>query len=346
MGPIHIPHPELTRTPADLSRFWVIVVLTNPIRYKRRYELTWRTIAMLEQAGVNHVVVEEAFGNRPHMVTSKAKRHHLQLRGQEELWLKERAINLGARHVSLVSEGTAREIAWIDGDCRPAAPYRHWFEETWHQLQHFEFVQMWQWAMDIDVNHNPIGAPWYSFMNAQQMSQEPAHQGFPTGYPHGPGRTAAVPQGPRWGAPGLAWAANLEAFNKIGGIPDYAVLGAGDWYLAHMLASALPLDEMNTYSPGYRAKFQAHQDRINRWIKGDVGCVPGLVLHDFHGSKKYRFYQSRERILIENAYDPNTDLKEDAQGMYQLESWEPRQLKMRDLIRGYFRARNEDSIEP
>ena len=53
---------------------------------------------------------------------------------------------------------------------------------------------------------------------------------------------------------------------------------------------------------------------------------------------------TRGKILVENGYSPYTDIKYDAQGVLQLETWEPRQLKLRDQIRAYFRMRNEDEI--
>jgi hypothetical protein len=80
-----------------------------------------------------------------------------------------------------------------------------------------------------------------------------------------------------------------------------------------------------------------------RWIKRDVGYVPGLIHHDFHGPKVARGYNTRNKILLDNKFNPDTDIKYDAQGLLQLETWEPRQIKLRDQIRAYFRARNEDN---
>lgn len=323
------------RVPADLSKFWVISVISNPVRYKRRYELYHPFAEMVHQAGVQMITVECAFGNRPFMVTHAHNPHHLQVRSFEELWHKENMINLGVKHACAIAPGQVKEIAWIDADCRPARPPRDWFEETWHQLQHYEFVQMWEFLQSLDVYYNPFGTPDPSFMGNYIKYGTPYIKQDKT--PYSPGPKA-------WGSPGLAWAANIEAFNHIGGLPDYTILGAGDWYLAHMLVSELGLDHLKTYSPGYRNRFIKTQERCARWIKADVGMVQGLVHHDWHGKKANRGYSTREKILIENQYDPDTDIKQDGQGLYQLETWEPRQIKMRDQIRAYFRARNEDEI--
>ena len=323
---------------ADLSKFWVITPISNVARFKRRYELYHRFKEMCECAGVNLLTVELALGDRQFMITDRDNPNHVQLRSVEEYWHKEVMINAGIEYLAQL-DPEAREAAWIDADCRPAQNPRAWFEETWHELQHFEFVQMWEWILDLDYDQNPIGRAGPSFM-ANYIK-------YGTPYPEGimDSENKSQPYAVSWGSPGLAWAANISALNKIGKLPDEAILGAGDWYLAHMLTSGLDFPAMNKYSAGYRNRFIRRQELCERWIKRDVGFVKGLVLHDFHGKKKNRKYNTREQILIENQYDPDLDLKKDSQGIYQLETWDPRQIRLRDQIRQYFRQRNEDSID-
>ena len=55
-----------------------------------------------------------------------------------------------------------------------------------------------------------------------------------------------------------------------------------------------------------------------------------------------RAYGSRWRVLLDNQYDPRTDVSRDWQGVLQLTGNKPR---LRDHIRAYFRDRNEDSPE-
>ena len=337
-------HMDGHRTPADLSQFWVIAVLSNPVRYKRRYELYHTFAEVCRQAGVNLVTVEQAFGNRPFMVTDAGNPNHLQVRSVEELWHKENMINMGIKHACAIAPGAVREVAWVDADCRPARPYRDWFEETWHQLQHYEFVQMWEQMLDLDINFGAIGSPQPGFMANYIKYGTPNPEEFKAiesknsyHYPYG----SKV-----FGRPGLAWAANLDALNRVGGLIDYSILGAGDWYMAHGLIGSLTV-ATGEYAGGvYQKKMLLWQEKAERWIKRDVGFVPGLVYHDFHGKKANRFYGSRGKILHDCAYNPETDIKYDAHGMLQLETWEPRQIQLRDRIRGYFRARNEDSIDP
>ena len=339
----HTPHKEIHRTPADLDQFWVITVLSNPIRYKRRYELYWRFKETCAQAGVKLITVEQAFGERPFMVTELNDPYALQIRSVEELWHKENMINLGVKHACAIAPGLGlkvREVAWVDADCRSARMPRDWFEETWHQLQHYQFVQMWEQLIDLDVNHNPIGGAQPGFMANYVKYGTPNPSTFRAlEYEYG---TAGITL---FGRPGLAWAANIDAFNQVGGLIDYSILGAGDWYMAHGLVGSLTTARSEYAAGPYMAKMLDWQTRAQRWIKRDVGYVPGMVYHDFHGRKALRFYGTRGKILTECKYNPDIDIKYDAHGMLQLETWDDRQIQLRDKIRAYFRARNEDSID-
>ena len=158
------------------------------------------------------------------------------------------------------------------------------------------------------------------------------------------------------GRPGLAWAANLDAFNKVGRLIDFCILGSGDWHMAHALIGAMT--EQTTMVgmikghgsqeyklPDYTHALLAWQERCERWIKRDVGFVPVTVGHWWHGKYVNRKYGSRGSILIDNQFNPYTDIKYDSHGMIQLEVWEPRQMRLRDHIRAYFRDRNEDSTD-
>ncbi len=315
---------------AHLENFFAVTALSNFCRYRRRPELYHRFKDMCAHAGVPLITVELTTEQRSHEVTEHGNHLHLQLRSREEFWHKENLINLGIAHGRRVFPH-AQKVAWIDADCRPNRTPRDWFEETWHELEIYQFVQMWEWFQPLDYHHNPLCGPNPSFMSNYIKYGTPypkATKGYPA----------------QWGSPGLAWAANLDALDKIGGIPDVAILGAGDWYLAHMLISDLPFQDMDKYTRGYKHYWEHKQRLCERWIKRDVGYVRGMVYHDYHGKTVNRGYNTRERILIDNGYDPYTDLKRDHHGVYQMETWEPRQIKMYDQIRAYFRARMEDDL--
>lgn len=315
---------------AKLDKFFVVTAISNTCRYKRRYELYHRFKEMVHGAGVKLITVELALGQRHFEVTHPDDPNNLQLRTVEEFWHKENLINLGIAHGRRLYPD-CDTVAWIDADCRPARMPRDWFAETWHELQHYKLVQMWEWLQGLDYYHNPLDRPNPSFMSNYVKFGTPYpknEKGYPT----------------QWGSPGLAWAANINALDEIGGVPDVAILGAGDWYLAHALISTTELNDMSKYSPGYRKYWQNLAQKCARWIKKDVGFVRGLVYHDYHGKVINRGYNTRENILISNQYDPYTDIKRDHQGVYQMETHEERQIKMYHQVRQYFRSRDEDDI--
>lgn len=295
---------------------------------------------MCEAAGVQLITVEQAFGERPFMVTESCNPYHVQCRSHEELWLKENMINIGLRRMKQI-DPRAREVAWVDADVRSTMPYRDWFEETWHELQHYEFVQMWENMIDLDSNYNSIGSPQPGFMSNYIKYGTPTPeifhklQGSSDYYPYG---------NKIFGRPGLAWAANVDALDKVGGLIECSILGAGDWYMAMGLINCLKYATNEYSGSSYQNKMLEWQTKCERWIKRDVGFVKGTIYHDFHGAKKNRAYNTRGKVLSRNHYDPDKDIKHDSFGLLQLETYEPRQIKLRDEIRAYFRSRNEDDL--
>ncbi len=332
------PHHS-NQVPADLSHFWVVTCLSNSPRYRRRYELYRAFAAMCECAGVNLVTVELAFGDRTHMVTDPENPRHLRLRSYEELFHKENLINLGiqrARHLDSLID----KVAWIDADMRPARAPRDWFEETWHELQHYKFVQMYSEFYDFDYHHNLLGGGSPSFMGAYMKNGMLGPNAVMASRP------SNEQSGSIWyGPPGGAWAADIRALDDIGMLPDFCILGSGDWHLACALTGSMSKRDPEMVSRRYSERLFEIQSRCDRWIKRDVGVVRGAMFHDNHGPKASRKYRSRKTILTRNCYDPGVDIKYDHQGVLMLETHSERQIRLRDETREYFRERNDDTPE-
>ena len=83
------------------------------------------------------------------------------------------------------------------------------------------------------------------------------------------------------------------------------------------------------------------QARAEHHIRRNVGYVEGVLLHHWHGRRADRAYQDRGQILTGAAFDPERDLKRDWQGLWSLTDRSP---ALRDAIRAYMRARNEDQL--
>jgi len=321
-------YPSAAR-PDDLQ---VVTCVSNPVRYNSRFTLYERFSKEMKDADANLTTIEAAFGERPHeaQVISnhnlgvdpmKGYGRHLQLQTDDELWHKENLLNLAIHQLP----SDWKYVAWVDADITFLRP--DWQEETIEALQHYPVVQMFETAIDEGPTGNVMST----------------HTGFAAsfikGLPYGPG--AGGSYGPYWHS-GFAWAARREAFEQMGGLLDFAILGAGDHHMAMSFLGRADLSFPGSVNPDYLKWVLAFQERAkDADILNNIGFVPGSIAHHFHGSKKNRKYNTRWEILTKWNFDPALDISRDRQGLWQLTK---RGLRMRNDLRAYFRQRNEDDI--
>lgn len=294
----------------------VIAVISNPCRYRSRYELYRRFEQSVRASGAQLWTVEAAFGKRPFAVTDPANPQHLQVRTRCELWHKENLINLGIARLPHDWE----YVAWVDADVSFARP--DWVEETVHQLQHHPIVQMFSIAQDLSPAYEPFQT----------------HKGFCYSY-HKKLKGGGAYE---FWHPGFAWAARRDTIDALGRLMDWAILGAADHHMALALIGEAKRSMPGGLSRTYTDWVYMWQDRAERYVQRNIGYVEGLLLHYWHGKKCDRRYVERWDVLVKNKFDPLLDLKRDSQGLYQLTD---HSVKLRDQIRLYFRQRNEDSID-
>lgn len=350
----------------DISQFYVVAVVSNPIRYQRRWHLFREFLDHMKDAGAKVLIVEQAFGRRepqintdwkhmdddtttfvdvnqngiddrfeicPPKLEHKHNPFHLTVRTNAELWHKENLINIGIQHLTKIRPKW-KYVAWIDADI--IFQRRDIILETAQQLQHYDIVQMFSHVVDMGPMYQPINS-YNGFMYSWfQNDFQP---------PIGPGNGGYYSYEKGFWHPGYAWAATRSAMERIS-LFDKAILGAGDHHMALCLigkgAKSLP----GNISKGYRNAVMAWQDIAQHEIKKNIGYVPGLITHNWHGNKKNRKYVERWKIITDCNFDPTKDLIRDNQGMYRLNmSYGERSIRLRDKIRQYFRQRNEDSID-
>lgn len=294
----------------------VVTAISNPWRYRSRYELYQNFAKRVHDAGAVLWTVETAFGRRPYEVTSCDNPQHIQLRTTHELWLKENMLNLAIQRLPQ----SWKYVAWVDADVDFV---RHdWVTETLNLLQHYHVVQMFSSALDLDPQEQPFHK----------------HTGFVYSYANGLGGNRSYSN---W-HPGFAWAIRREAFDDLGGLIDFAVLGSADRHMATALIGRVEQTLHKELTPDYTSRLIQWQQRALKYVQRNIGFMPGTVLHHWHGKKADRRYRSRWEILVRNKFDPKCDLKRDWQGLWQLTD---RSYKLRDDIRNYFSSRNEDSID-
>ncbi len=316
------------------ARLEVITPIYNPRRWRSRWKLYEDFAKRVHNAGARLWTIEVAFGDRDFAITSPTHPQHLQLRTRYELWLKERLINLAVAHLSVRAPGW-KYVAWVDADVLFARP--DWANETIHQLQHHPFVQMWSQYQDLSAGYELLGGASDSF--AQRYAKGRPQPAIVNGkggdyHPGGP------PPKCYPGAPGLAWAATRAGWDTTGGLLDCCILGAGDWYMAHALVGKLDAISMRAqFTPAYKRRMLDWAERAKH-LHRNVGVVPGLALHYWHGPKAKRGYKTRDQILVDAQYNPDAHLTVDAQLCYQLRD---DAIELRDGLRGYFSQRDEDA---
>jgi hypothetical protein len=313
------------------KNLYVVVVISNPVRYQSRIRLATNFLQSVERAGAIPIVVEAAFGDRPYEITRRDHPNHVQVRTWHELWVKENLINVGASHLSQLDPDW-EYVSWIDADVDFARP--DWVHETIHQLQHYMVVQMFSKAHDLGPNEEVFDSYdgfAYSYHHAikggQQIDKEKGK--YMTGW-----------------HPGYAWAWRREAWDAVGGMIDVAVLGSADQHMARSLIGRGRDSINHRMHPNYLSVVDRWETLAERHIRRDLGYVPGSLVHHWHGRKTSRGYHDRWKILRDLQFDPVHDLKRDAFGLHQLvDHGDRRSIQLRDRLREYFRSRNEDGNE-
>lgn len=302
---------------------YVVTVVFNSARYRSRWKLYQDFVRYVEQSPAAILyTVEIAFGEREFLTEPGPQT--LQLRTHHELWLKERALNLLVQRLP----SDWKYVAWIDADVAFA---RHdWTDETKHKLQHHPMVQLWSFANDLSNDFEPV-ADHRGFVYS--LAHHDVAPTRPAGYP-------GSPPSPIWWHPGYGWAMCRETWDQLGGLLDIAPLGAADVQMAYALVGDIDRTLPQGMHPRYLELAHRWQERAASAIRQDMGHVPGLLLHYWHGPKAQRRYATRGQILVDTQFNPDMDLCPDSQGLWQLTH---RSNELRDRVRHYFHIRNEDS---
>lgn len=302
---------------------YVITPIFNSQRYRVRWKL-WADFAkMIEEGGGILYTVEVAFGERDFALEHLNPKNYIKLRTNCELWHKERAINIAFTKLPI----DWKYAAWIDADIDFARG--DFINETLHKLQHYKVVQMWSQSVDL--------SPEYEILRTFKSFYNCYHNQIPK---KGPGCDNYTIGGEYY-HPGYAHAIRREAYDQLGGLIDFAILGGADMWMCHMLAG-LPFNYPKSLGKSGINRLEIWRDRADKYIKKNVGFVSGLITHFWHGKKESRRYQDRGTVLVDACFNPDIDLIPDTQGLYQLN---PENIKLRDGIRKYLSQRNEDGVD-
>jgi len=294
----------------------VIMVVSNPCQFARRYILAKQFIKRMEmeENNIRLFIVELIYPNQKYYLTKSNNKNHLQLKTTIPIWHKENMINLGVKYL-LPKDWKA--VAWIDADIE--------FENTTWALDTLkvlngtkDIVQLFSHCVDMNYNYdalNIFSSFGYKFTKNENYSSS----------------------GVNYWHPGFAWACTRKAFEKMGGLYENAILGSGDHIMAYSLINkglkSIHYESTDDYK-------QTIIDFGNRVKNLRLGYVPGVIRHHFHGLKINRKYKERWLILMNNNYAPTLHLTKDEIGVLIPSVDCPD--NMLDEIYEYFHQRNED----
>jgi len=297
------------------EKLHVIAVISNPCLFAKRYILMKEFIERMErdEPDVILYIVELCYEKQNFIITNKNNSHHLQLRTTTPLWHKENMINLGVKHLLPFSW---KAFAWIDADLEFESAT--WAKDTLKILNGCkDIVQVFSHCIDMDKNENTM-----------KIHTSAGHQ-----YEY---KKQYNKNGSEFWHPGYAWAMTRKAYEKIGGLFQYSILGSGDH---NMMLSLLGNGIKSIHCDNSDEYKQCILD-FEKKIKGlRFGYTPGIIRHYYHGSKKNRQYSERWQMLVKAQYKPCM-VKIGLNGV--LEPSEFMKKEFIDDILIYFQQRNED----
>lgn len=303
----------------------VVGVIQNAVRYHSRYRLFREWVAeMLLTPNVKLYVVEATYGDRlPECSPHNGEYEYLNVKTSSEIWLKEPLINLA---VDELLPSNWKYMGWVDCDIH--FRNRNWAQEALHQMQHYNIIQPWSDVADLNF-FGEIHGHWKSFGSLCAKKKKVWHGKGHNGYDYG--------------HTGMAWCCTRYFYENVRNLIDFCIIGAGDHHMAWACLGKVKETIHQGMCEDYYQECFAWQRRAVRACSGLVGYVPGRIEHFHHGPKSSRRYWGRWDILIQNDYNPRTDIAYDSQGVVVLCGANKNALE-RDIMT-YNRGRNEDSIE-
>jgi hypothetical protein len=312
------PAPVAPGTP-----LYVMLPYFNYCFFRRRKELFIEFVQRMSSVPHIRMVVIEAVEKGEHCQLQKESLTgiflHLKVETAHRIWLKENLINLGVAHLP----PDWKVMAWIDADLTFLNP--DWAVETLRVLHHapeYDVVQMFERC----INLGPTGEPMKTdkgFGYMFRTSGKPYTKTHKYGFWH----------------PGYAWACSRTAYQQMGGLIDWGILGSGDHHMALALIGLADISHPGNIHAHYAERLKAYERRVAGLR---LGYIHGDIQHHYHGRLADRRYRERWDILTQNKYDPDTDIYKTINGVIQLTL---SGLRLQPEIHDYFIGRQEDRTE-
>ena len=229
-------------------------------------------------------VVEILYSGQKSHVILENKKNYLQINYEHDIYMfnKENLINVAVEKL-LPKEW--KWMAWIDADIEFLDEY--WAEKTIQLFKEkkLDVVQLFSVCRFLDAKNIPsqyFYSSMYILNNEQFLKNKK--------YRH----------------PGFAWACSRDAYEKMGGLFEYAIVGGGD-----MIMECCFTDRIHLLRKKYET-LESFLDKIeifhNKVKDFKLGYLNIIIQHYYHGERKNRNYVERNKILIQNNFNPDKDV--------------------------------------
>lgn len=273
---------------------WVITSFFNSQNYATKRANYNEFIDSLERSGINYLVIECAFGDQPFTLPSSHRVLHV--RAQSILWQKERLLNIATSHLPV----SCTKVAWVD--CDVLFENELWAVETSQFLECQTIVQPFNFAIRL-----PRGVSYYQGEGERWESFAAVYQRRP--------RELPVGNFLDHGHTGFAWAIRRDIITRHG-LYDACISGSSDHLMAHAFTGDFQsacISQMLGENIFTRKHFLAWADAVYLDVAGEIGCIPGSLLHLWHGDTVNRQYLKRNHEVADLNFNPYEDILLDAQ---------------------------------
>ena len=313
--------PSLKQTVyANDSTLYIVLPFFNYCFFQRRKELFTQFIRHISSKPNIKVVVVEAieYGEKGQLNVNDVGQclFHISVETQHRIWLKENLINIGISYLPK----NWKYVAWIDADLGFLNP--SWVQDTIDALNKYDVIQLFHTCANLGPEGEIMKID-KSFGYMYLKSGKPYTKTYKYGFWH----------------PRFAWACTRHAYETMGGLVDWGILGSGDHHMALALIGKVTCSHPGNIHTSYADKLDAFEKRVHE-LK--IGYIPGTIVHYWHGRLEDRKYKERWEILTSHQYDPDKDTYKTKGGVIQLTL---SGLRLKDDIHDYFIGRREDNMK-
>ena len=292
---------------------YVVLPYFNFCGFKRRRDLFVQFVNEIASVSGIRVVISEAESPTP-LPRGLPVWRHMTFKTPSRIWIKENLVNLAVNRLP----NSWKYMSWIDADL--TFLNQNWVRDTIHELQTADVVQLWRSAVNLGARGETL-----------KVDTSFAYMFISSGTPWVPTDKYGF-----WHS-GYAWACTRKAYDQMGGLIDWAILGSGDRHMAMALAGLADKSCPGNIHPNYKVLLDDFQKKMKNF---KTSYVDGTIVHHWHGAFANRRYKERWEILTKNQFDPFVDIGMEADGTVRLTKDGKR---FEALLDEYFIGRKEDS---